>query len=57
MHNDPIVEELHQIRAELLREHGGLSEYLAHLRAMQEKMKLRVVNREPRPPIATPKIS
>ena len=57
MHNDPIVEELHQIRAELLREHGGLAGYLAHLREMQEKTKLRVVSREPRPPIVTPKIS
>jgi hypothetical protein len=56
MHDDPIIDELHKIREQLLEEHGGLEGYVAHLRTMQEAMK--VVSREPRPPIvATRKIS
>jgi hypothetical protein len=52
MHDDPIVDEIHKIREQLL-EHGGLDGYVAHLQKMQELMKDRVVSREPRRPIAT----
>ena len=53
MHDDPVVEELHRIRERLLREHGGLDGYVAHLREMQIAMKDRVVTREPRTPSLT----
>ena len=53
MHDDPIVDEIHRIREQLLEEHGGLDGYVAHLQKMQEQMKDRVVSREPRRPIAT----
>jgi len=57
MHNDPIVDELHKIREQLLEEHGGLEGYVAHLQKMQEAMKERVVGREPRRPTAKRRIS
>ncbi len=58
MHDDPIVEEIHKIREQLLEEHGGLDGYVAHLQTVQAQMKDRVVSREPRRPIAmTRKIS
>ncbi len=50
MPDDPVVEELHRIRESLLREHGGLNGYVAHLREMQIVMKDRVVTREPKTP-------
>ena len=50
MYDDPIIDELHKIREELLREHGGLKGYLNHLRAEQEKTKDRVVSRAARKP-------
>jgi hypothetical protein len=53
MHEDPIVEEIHKIREQLLEEHGGLDGYVAHLQKMQERMKDRVVSREPRRPVVT----
>ncbi len=31
MAKDPIVEEIHQIREELLKEHGGMDGYMQHL--------------------------
>ena len=51
MANDPIVEELHKIREELLEEYGGLDGYFEHLLEVQEQMKDRIVSREPRAPI------
>ena len=51
MPDDPVVEELHRIRESLLREHGGLDGYVAHVREMQIAMKDRVVSREPKTPI------
>lgn len=53
MNDDPVVKEIHEIREQLLQEHGGLDGYLAHLRDMQEKMKGRIVSREPRKPVVT----
>lgn len=53
MHDDPIVEEIHKIREELLEEYGGLEGYVAHLQEMQEQMKDRIVSRQPRPPVVT----
>jgi hypothetical protein len=58
MPDDPVVEELHRIRENLLREHGGLDGYVAHLREMQIAMKDRVVTRQPRTPsVAKRKVS
>lgn len=53
MTDDPVVKEIHEIREQLLQEHGGLDGYLAHLRDMQEKMKDRIVSRQPKPPSVT----
>src|SRR5436853_409227 len=51
MANDPIVEELHKIREELLEEYGGLDGYFEHLLEGQELKKDRIASREPREPI------
>ncbi|MCU1350075.1 MAG: hypothetical protein JWO56_3105 [Acidobacteria bacterium] len=48
MSKDPVVEEIHQIRAELLAEHGGMDGYLRHLEQLQLELKDRIVRREPR---------
>jgi hypothetical protein len=53
MQDDPIIDEIHKIREQLLEEHGGLDGYVAHLQKMQEQMKDRVVSLEPRRPIVT----
>ena len=53
MPDDPVVEELHQIREKLLLEHGGLEGYVAHLREMQTSMKTPVVTRPPKTPTVT----
>lgn len=53
MHDDPIVEEIHKIREQLLKEYGGLDGYVAHLQEVQAQMKDRVVSREPRRPVVT----
>ena len=50
---DPIVEEVHQTRAKLLRKYGGAEGYAKHLRELEEQLADRVVNREPRPPVTT----
>ena len=51
MVEDPIVEELHKIREEMLAEHGGLEGLVKHLREIQAEMPERVVNLDPKPPI------
>jgi hypothetical protein len=51
MTEDPIVEELHKIREEMLEEHGGLEGLVKHLRELQAEMPERVVELAPRPPI------
>lgn len=53
MTEDPIVEELHKIREEMLAEHGGLDGVVEHLRKLQAEMPERIVRRDPRPPIET----
>jgi hypothetical protein len=53
MTEDPIVEELHKIREDMLAEHGGLEGLVKHLRTVQAEMPERVVRLDPRPPIDT----
>lgn len=53
MTEDPIIEELHRIREEMLAEHGGLEGLVKHLRQLQAEMPERVVTLEPRPPVET----
>lgn len=50
MPKDPIVDEIHQVREELLREHGGMDGYMRHLERLQAELGERVVRREPRKP-------
>lgn len=51
MVEDPIVEELHKIREEMLAEHGGLEGLVEHLRKIQEEMPERVVKLDPKRPV------
>ena len=53
MAKDPIVEEIHRIREELLIEHGGIGGYIRHLEEMQAELKDRLVRLEPRKPVTT----
>ena len=53
MTEDPIVEELHRIREEMLAEHGGLEGLVRHLRDLQAEMPERVVRLDPKPPVET----
>jgi hypothetical protein len=53
MAEDPIIEEIHRVREQLLEEHGGFDGYLEHLKVLQEELKGRIVTREPRQPLAT----
>jgi len=53
MVKDPVVEEIHRIREELLLEHGGLDGYIRHLEEMQAELKDRLVRLEPRKPVTT----
>jgi hypothetical protein len=58
MIEDPIVEEIHKIREELLAQHGGLDGYMRHLEELRLEFKDRIVHREPRrPEVATRKVS
>lgn len=50
MIEDPIVDEIHKIREELLAEHGGMEGYLRHLETLNVELKDRIVRREPRKP-------
>ena len=49
MIKDPIVEEIHKIREELLAQYGGLDGYLRHLEELRVEFKDRI-HREPRRP-------
>jgi hypothetical protein len=50
MPEDPIVEEIHRIRQQLLKKYGGFDGYVKHLFEEQEKRKDRVVNSPSRQP-------
>ena len=50
MWEDPIVAEIHKIREEILKEHGGVDGYLQHIRRDQEKYRDRLVSLPPRRP-------
>ena len=52
MVEDPIVEELHKIREEMLAEYGGLEGLVKHLHKLQAEMPHRVVKLDPKPPVA-----
>lgn len=52
MIEDPIVEELHKIRKEMLAEHGGLEGLVKHLQEMQAETPQRVVRLDPKRPVA-----
>jgi hypothetical protein len=51
MPEDPIVEEIHRIREQLLEEHGGFDGYMKHIEDVQQELKDRIVSREPRTPV------
>jgi hypothetical protein len=53
MIEDPIVEELHRIREEMLDQYGGLEGLVRHLRELQSETPERVVTLPPRVPIET----
>ena len=53
MIKDPIVDEIHKIREELLAEHGGMDGYIRHLEELSVEFKDRIVRREPRRPVIT----
>ena len=50
MRRDPIVEEVHEIREELLREYGGFEGYARHLQELQKELGTRIVRRPRRKP-------
>jgi hypothetical protein len=51
MVEDPIVEELHKVREEMLVEHGGLEGLVKHLRELQAQMPERVVKLDSKPAV------
>ena len=53
MPNDPVVEEIHEIRRNLLKEYGGMDGYMRHIKELEVELKDRIVRREPRRPILT----
>ena len=53
MANDPIVDEVHRIREELLKEHGGIDGYIRHLQQLEDELRDRIVHPEPRQPVLT----
>lgn len=53
MPNDPVVEEVHEIRRRLLEEYGGMNGYLRHIKELELELKDRVVRRPPRKPVIT----
>jgi len=58
MIEDPIVQEIHKIREDLLEQYGGFDGYMKHVEELQQELKDRIVSREPRQPVApTRKVS
>ncbi len=55
MPDDPVVEELHRIREEMLEHYGGLEGQVRHLREIQAAMPERIVSLPPKAPIETKK--
>lgn len=55
--NDPILDEIHKVREELLAEHGGMGGYMRHLEDLNLEFKDRIVGREPRKPQGTNRAS
>jgi hypothetical protein len=53
MPNDPIVDEIHEIRRRLLEEYGGMEGYLRHIKELEVELKDRIVRRPPRKPVIT----
>ncbi len=53
MVEDPIVEELHRIREQMLEQHGGLEGVVKHLRQIQAEMPEPPVTLQPKPPVET----
>lgn len=53
MLNDPVVDEIHEIRRKLLEEYGGIDGYLRHIQELQVELKDRLVRRQPRKPAVT----
>ena len=53
MPNDPIVEEIHEIRRKLLTQYGGMDGYVQHIKELEAELKDRVVSRPPRKPVIT----
>jgi hypothetical protein len=53
MVEDPVVEELHRIREEMLEQYGGLEGLVKHLREVQSELPQPAVTLEPKPPVAT----
>ncbi|HEX6100011.1 MAG TPA: hypothetical protein VF432_27110 [Thermoanaerobaculia bacterium] len=51
--DDPIVKEVHDIRARLIEKYGGSEGYAEHLRELQKELGARVVTREPRRPVTS----
>lgn len=55
IYDDPIVDEVHEIRARLLARYGGREGYEQHLRELEKQLAHRVVTRQPRRPVETEK--
>ena len=53
MTKDPIVEEIHEIRRNLLKEYGGMDGYMRHIKELEIELKDRIVRRESRKPVIT----
>lgn len=53
MPNDPVVEEVHEIRRKLLKQYGGMDGYVEHIKELEAEMKDRIVRKQPRKPIIT----
>lgn len=53
MANDPVVEEIHEIRRKLLEEHGGIDGYVRHIKELEAELTDQIVRRPPRKPVIT----